>query len=534
MFNWGTFLELKDFYTGVFGESYHYDHDHHHVEVRAARLLQVMSVLKNDLGFLVLNDIAVIPTRGLEVYADRDGSIRWDVTYHLFQLESHQRLQVHVLLEPEEKLPSVVTWYPSAARAEAEARLKMRDEEAITLPMQLELPPGNPNLSEPPYPAELHQWYLFDLLHPTMKGQGELVVESDEGKILEARFQTGYWKRGWEELARTKTVLQMQPLLDGLHPEAATLTNVAWAKTVEDFFLWRIPERAQAIRMLFMELSRCHHHLGVLGRMAVDLEQSEGMRVCRDVSERIRGLMNLYSGARVATTAMAFGGMPHDLPPGWVQECASILDAITQVVQLYHKLVLRNPMCQRRLRVAGVNSQQALSMGLTGPALRAAGVNFDLRKSRPFYFYADIDFDVPVGMFGDAHDRGLILCEEMHQSARIAIQVLDNLPLGAFIADIPGLNELNHGLPLSEYWGEWWRQADRQWGSQWTAVEGADGELGFHLVLNPRDTKIWGLKIKSNASLLAQAVPQFLKNCPIAHLAPAFTSLSIAASAVDR
>lgn len=534
MFSWGTFQELREFYAGVFGRAYHYDHDHHHVEVTVARLAHVMAVLKNDLGFLLLNDIAVVPTESHPIYAKRDPQIRWDVTYHLFQLESHQRLQVHVLLRDDEVLPTVTPWYPSAKRSETEALHLMRRQRPAVRPLVLELPPGNPNLSEPPYPAELHQWYLFDLLHPTMQGLGELIVETDQGKILAAQFQTGHWRRGWEEMARTRTVLQMQPLLDGLHPEAAALTNVAWMKTVEDFFLWRIPERAQAVRMLFMELARCQHHLGFLSRMAQHLDQPEGVRVCRDVSERIRALMNLYSGARVATSAIAFGGIPHDLPPGWVQECASVLDALTQFVRLYHKLVLRNPLCQRRLRVAGLNSQQVLSLGLTGPTLRAAGVNFDLRKSRPFYFYSDIDFDVPVGMNGDAHDRGLILCEEIQQSVRISIQVLDNLPLGAFIADIPGVVEFNHGsLPL-EVWSDWWKSADRVWGSQWTAVEGADGELGFHLVLRPTDLRIWALKIKSNAGALAQAVPQFLRHCPIANLAPALTSLNITPSAVDR
>lgn len=534
MFSWGTFLELKEFYSGVFGPSYHFDHDHHHVEVTPARVVHVMGVLKNDLGFLLLNDIAVTKTQGHPSYAKRDPQIHWDVTYHLFQLESHQRLQVHVLLKDGEVLPSVTAWYPSAVRAQLEAQQTMQGTPRTVAPLELTIPASNPNMSEPPYPGELHQWYLFDLLHPAMRGQGELVVETDEGKILSARFQTGHWRRGWEEKARQLSVLQMLPLLDGLHPEASTITNVAWVKTVEDFFLWRVPERAQAVRMLFMELGRCHHHLGVLSRVAVDLEQAEGHRLCRDVSERIRALMDLYSGARISTCAVAFGGIPHDVPPGWVQECASVLEALAQVVRLYQKLVLRNPLCQRRLRVAGLSSQQVLSMGLTGPTLRASGVNFDLRKSRPFYFYADIDFDVPVGMFGDAHDRGLILCEEIYQSARIAVQVLDNLPLGAFQADLPGINELNHGTLAIETWAEWWKDADRVWGSQWTAVEGADGELGFHLVLNPHDLRIWGLKIKSNAGMLAQALPQFLQSCPIASLAPAMTSLSITASAVDR
>lgn len=534
MFSWDTFQGLRDFYAGVFGAAYHFDHDHHHVEVSPAGLAQTIEVLKSDLGFLLLNDIAVVAAKDFPLYRRRDPAILWDVTYHLFQLESHQRLQVHVLLREGETLPSVLAWYPSAGLAEIEAQGYLRQEKSWVRPLELVLPPGNPNLSEPPYPSELHQWYLFDLLHPVTRGQGELLVESDEGRIINAKFQTGHWHRGWEVQAQGRTPLQMQPILDGLHPDGVALTNVAWMKTVEDFFLWRVPERAQAVRMLLMELSRCHHHLAVLKRLAVDLESSEGAQVCRDMIERIRALMALYSGARVATSTLAFGGLSHDLPPGWIQECAGVLESLAQAVPLYLKLVLRNPLCQRRLRVAGLSSQEALRLGLTGPALRAAGVNFDLRKSRPFYFYADIDFDVPVGMFGDAHDRGLIYCEEIYQSARISIQVLDNLPLGSVQADISGLSEFNSGHLPDELWRSWWGQADRVWGSQWTAVEGVDGELGFHLVLEPEHQRIWRLKIKSNAALLAQAVPSFLRGCPIANLAPALTSLNITASAVDR
>lgn len=534
MFNWDTFRELKDFYSAVFGPAYLFDHDHHHVSTNAAGLGRLVEVAKNDLGFLLLNTVSVARVKGHPMYAHRSTDCEWDVTYHLFQLESHQRLQVHVLLSPEERLPSVQEWFPSARAAEHAAMMKIRGEVAHVTPLSLPTPTTNPNLSEKPYPHELHQWYLFDLCHPVTRGEGELAVETDEGRVISSIFQTGHWRRGWEDMASQKTPLQMAPLLEGLHPEAAPITNVAWSKTIEDFFLWRIPERAQAVRMLFMELGRCHHHLSVLARLAVDLEQAEAVQVCRETVERLRSVFQLYGGSRVATGLTAFGGLPHDLPPGWMQECASVLESLKSAHKLYHRLVLRNPLCQRRLGHAGLTSQQALQAGLTGPSLRAAGVNFDLRKSRPFYFYADIDFDVPVGMRGTAHDRGLLLCEEIRQSVRILGQVLDNLPLGAFIADQDGLKEFNRGILPHSRWQEWWRGADRAWGAQWTAVEGADGELGFHVLLHPESQNLQHLHIKTNAIQVAQVVPLVLQSCPVSQVGPAMTSLAISASAVDR
>ncbi len=525
MFDWETFRGLKELYAGLFGPvDYHAEHDHHHVRARTSELRQVLKLAKRDLGYLLLNDVATVPLA--------EGG--WRVTYHLYQLENHQRLQVHVRLGPGERLPEVGDVFPSSGRAQAEVVSAMEGQRLEVTPLAFPPLPSNPNLSEAPYPEELRQWYLFDLLHPVTRGQGELVVEVEEGRVRRSWYQTGYWRRGRSEEAQGRALARVRPLLDGLCPEAAALTGVAWAKTVEDFFLWRVPERAQAVRMLFMELARCHHHFAVLGRLAADLGQDEGMQVCREAMERLRSLFSLYGGSRMGTGVALFGGLPHDLPPGWVQECAGTLAGVREGVVLYQRLVLRNPLCQRRLRVAGLSSQAALDWGLTGPALRAAGVNFDLRKSRPFYFYPDIDFDVPVGMYGDAHDRGHVLCEEIHQSGRILGQVLDNLPLGPVMSDIAGLAELNRGTLPAETWREWWRQASRPSGTQWTALEGANGELGIHLELRPDADGVGHLRLKHNAGLLAQALPEFLQGCPVAQVGPALTSLDIAASAVDR
>lgn len=534
MFDWGQFRELKEFYSGAFGESYRFDHDHHHVEVRARDLARVMSILKNDMGFLLLSEIVPLDISAHGLYQQRYLDLKWDVTYHLFHLEAHQRFQVHLLLSTGETLPTITKWYSSAARLEREARARMGGASESQQPLQIPNYRTNPNLSEAPYPEELNQWYLFDLTHPMTRQQWALAVEATDGKILNTWFQGGYWGQNLEKRAPNFSCLNMQPLLDGLFPTATALTNVAWAKTLEDYFLWQIPERAQAVRMIFMELARLSHHLTVLAQIAESLQVDEGHQVCLEARENIRSLLQFYSGARVATKLGYFGGLSHDLPHGWIQEMTQFLKHLDGVIMLYSRMVTQHPLARRRLKHAKISAPEALEAGLTGPVLRASGVNFDLRKSRPFYFYKDIDFQVPVGVRGDSFDRALIYLEECRESQRILWQVLDNLPLGAIKMDQPGIDDFNQGKLDPSLWQEWVRKADRAWSAQYTAVEAAHGELGFHIVLSEETQKLSSLKIKTNAPLLAQALPTFLKGCPVSDLSVALASLNLDAAALDR
>lgn len=534
MFDWAIFRERKDFYSGSFGRSYRFDHDHHHVHVSPRDFQRTLAILKHDMGFGLLSDIAVISVSNHPLYQAQYPLAQWDVTYHLFHLEAHQRLQLHLLLGAGEVLPSILDLYPGATRFEREAQERLGESVPTTRALTLPSYPTNPNLSEVPYPEELNQWYLFDLNHPTTRHQFALAVEADDGKIRHSWLQTGYWTRNWEARASELTPVGFAPLLDGLLPEAAPLVSCAWAKTVEDYFLWRIPERAQAIRMILMELSRIASHLRVLGHVAEELGVSEASQVCREMRERIRSVLGFYSGARMTTQATQIGGLAQNLPPGWVQEASSLLRGIDGALGLYRRMVTHHPLARRRLKVAGVTAREALEAGVTGPALRASGVNFDLRKSRPFYFYQDIDFEVPVGIHGEAHDRVLILMEENHQSLRILWQVLDNLPLGEIRIDVPGLDEFLRGQRMVSTWGEWYAKADRAWSAQYTAIEGPSGELGFHLGLGPESAVITSLKIKTNAINLAQSLPTFLRDCPVSELALALSSLNLEASAVDR
>jgi NADH:ubiquinone oxidoreductase subunit D len=534
MFDWATFKTSRDFYSGCFGESYSFDHTHHHIQVDSRNLDRVMEILRHDMGFLLLSDIVATETKNHKHYNEKSSGTSWDITYHLFQLEAHQRFQVHLLLKQGEKLPSVLRWFSCAEKLEVEARVSLGEMQTNNAPLALPKYKTNPNLSESPYPEELNQWYLFDLNHPITRHQWELAVEAREGRVQRSWMQSGHWKRNWEKKAEGKSLHSIGSILSGLIPLASPLVNVGWSKTVEDYFLVTIPERAQAIRMVFIELSRIHHHAEVLQNIADDLELVDALQICRELKERIRFLFKFYSGSRLTLSQTHFGGLSHDLPAGWIQESINFLNSLDKMLHLYHKMVALHPVARLRLTEGALSAQDALNAGVTGPTLRAAGVNFDLRKSRPFYFYQDMKFDVPVGLNGNSYDRMLILVEECHQSLKILYQVIDNLPLGDVSISSDELVDLNNINLQTKEWKNLFEKTNRSWSAQYTAIEGPNGELAFHLVLSPETPTVHRLKIKSNAALLAQALPNILNQCNLTDLAVTLSTLNINASILDR
>ena len=534
MFNWSLFNSRKDFYIGAFAEAYSFDHDHHHVRVDARNLNRFMEILRFDMGFILLSDIVVTRADQHPTYQERFGDVEWDVTYHLFHLDAHQRLQVHMLLRAKESVPSIAHWFPSALPLELEVIRRIQQQPSTTQKLVLPKPRSNPNLSEPPYPEELSQWYLFDINHALTKGQWELAVESRQGRVLQSQLSSGHWKKRIEERVCQKPFFSTSAILDQLSADKSLMVNVTWTKTVEDYFHIKIPEKAMALRMIFIELSRIHHHLGVLKNIAHDLELPDPAQVCLEFRDHIKFLVSFYSARRLSLGPAFFGGLSHDVPPGWIQEVISFVRSLEKGLGLFHKMVALHPLARQRLKAGAISAQDALQAGITGPSLRAAGVNFDLRKSRPFYFYQDMYFDVPVGLNGDSHDRMLIFFEECHQSTKILNQLLENLPIGEFQSQESLVGLLNKpDISLAD-WRSAVLDAQRVWSSQYTAIEGANGELGFHLVLHPDSTQVYGFKIKSNALLLAHSLNLFLNQCPLVDLSPTLASMDINSSFLDR
>lgn len=270
--------------------------------------------------------------------------------------------------------------------------------------------------------------------HPATHGVLRIVVELDGEIIAKATPDVGYLHRGDEKIAENMTYNQFIPYTDRLDYLSPLANNVAYALAVEKLMgiEAQLPPRCQYIRVICCELARISSHLMGIGAFAMDCGAMTVFLHTFTEREKIYNLCEGLTGARFTTSYTRIGGLARDLPPGWVQECRRFANEVLVNVEETEKLLTRNRIWVDRNEGIGVISREmAMDYGLTGPNLRGSGVEYDVRKARPYLVYDRLEFEVPVGSKGDCYDRYLVRMEEMRQSVRILRQCLDQLPGGA-------------------------------------------------------------------------------------------------------
>jgi NADH-quinone oxidoreductase subunit D len=243
----------------------------------------------------------------------------------------------------------------------------------------------------------------------------------------------GYLHRGDEKIAENMTYTQFIPYTDRLDYLAPLANNVAYALAVEKLLGIdkNLPPRCQYIRVMCCELARISSHLLGLGAFGLDLGAITVFLLTFTEREKIYNLCESLTGARFTTSYTRIGGVSRDLPPGWCDAVRKFLNEVVVNLAEMETLLTRNRIWVDRTRDVGVISKaDAIDYGLSGPNLRASGVDYDLRKAQPYLCYPDFQFDVPLGSAGDCYDRYLVRMEEMRQSVRILHQCLDKIPGG--------------------------------------------------------------------------------------------------------
>src|SRR5690554_606110 len=511
--------------------------DEHHIFCRPQELINWVRVAKEDLNYLYFIEALVV--------TNPDGNNKFDFELDIIvaNLESHQRLHLHVQFNKSEIIPSIVNFYPAsryALREQADLydfkldtpleslfvteRNKNIFSEEWSLkedskPFHAPKLRFNPNKSEAPYPEESWRWVHADLFSQSTLGKFEAFYCFDPFKLVDLRIRLGSYFKGIEAELCKKDHKHITYLLEQVNHLASPFYSGAWAINIEEILNINITERAMGLRIVLWELTRIAEHLFVIYEMCSLLNLNEAIFYL-DAYERICELLETLTGHRSGQGMIKIGGINFDIPAGWIIEFQDFNKLFLKNIVVYHQHLISNAKFRTLLNHSQVSSHSVLQYGVSGPNLRAAGINYDLRKSRPLYFYQDIDFDVPVGVKGTSFDRYLIRYEEMIQSSRIITQVLDNLPLGSIDSNVDELDWMNSLRSLNKEF-------------HYSSLEAPNGETGI-VYVQGREGQIKRLKIKSPSLFLAQALKEFLTGVEEKSVPVALASLGIREREMER
>ncbi len=376
--------------------------------------------------------------------------------------------------------------------------------------------------------------------HPATHGVLRVELEIDGETVVKSTTHLGYLHRGMEKIAENKTYTQFIPYTDRMDYLAPLANNVAFAMAVEKLIDCTITPRAQVIRVLVSELARISAHLLWLGTNAIDLGAITVFFYTFQEREYLYDLFESLTGTRLTTTYTRVGGLFRDLPDGWEAQVRQLCERVPKVIDECETLLTRNRIWVDRMQGVGViSADDAKGLGLTGPCLRATGVEWDLRRAQPYLGYEDYDFEIPVGEDGDAYDRYLCRTEEIRQSIRIVQQALDRLPGGPIMVDDPklslppkrdvltGMEELIHHFILVT------EGFDPPHGEVYASVESPKGELGYYLVSEGGKSP-YRCRIRPPSFMNLQALPKMIEGRLLADVVTVIASLDPVMGEVDR
>lgn len=303
--------------------------------------------------------------------------------------------------------------------------------------------------------------------HPSTHGGLHVEAVFDGEIIVDSKVHLGYVHRSVEKIAESKTYAQFVPYASRLDYLASQLPTLAYCQAVEKMIGAEIPERAEYIRVIMGELSRIASHMLAIGSIAIDLGATTGLIYCFRDRERIMDMFEMTSGQRLIASYMRIGGIAEDLPEEFFPAVNSFVEDLPKMVKEYNDLLVGNEIMQSRLKGVGrLSAEDAIAYGVSGPNLRATGVNYDIRKVQPYGIYDRFDFDVPTATNGDSWDRFILRIEEIVQSGRIIKQALENLPAGEIKGKVPKVIKPVDGVEV------------------YHRIESAKGELGYHIISN--------------------------------------------------
>ena len=442
-------------------------------------LVEAMQFLKYSVAkpYPLLFDLSAIDERLRTSRADQPPS-DFTVFYHLISLERNEDLRIKVALPQSAcTVPSIVSIYPVANWYEREAFDMFGIDFAGHPNLRRILTPphweGHPLRKEHParatdmdpfkmtnefqtaqqeglrfVPEEWgmsrrakHTDFMFLNLgpnHPSVHGVFRIVLQLDGEVIVDAVPDIGYHHRAAEKMGERQSWHTYIPYTDRIDYLGGVMNNLPYVMAVEQLAGIQVPDRAKVIRIMLAEFFRISSHLVFYGMFAQDVGQMSPVFYMFADRERLLGVIEAITGGRMHPSWFRIGGVTQDLPEGWDRMVRDFVDYLGPRIDHYDKMSLNNSILkQRTVGIGAYDTKEALEWGVTGPGLRATGLEWDLRKQRPYGGYDQFDFEVPTAVKGDSYDRCVVRVEEIRQSLRIIRQCLDNMPAGPYKATHP-------------------------------------------------------------------------------------------------
>ena len=376
--------------------------------------------------------------------------------------------------------------------------------------------------------------------HPATHGVLRLVVEIDGETIVHVRPEIGYLHTGIEKTCEAKFYQQVIPLTDRINYLDPLSNNLCYCLAVEKLLDLEIPERAQWIRVLLTELSRLNSHLIWLGTHAMDIGALTVFLYTFREREDILRLFEAVAGQRMMTSYFRIGGLAMEPPIDWLDRVQAFIRILPEKIDEYTNLLSGNPIFMNRLKGVGyLSPEDAVALGVTGPPLRASGIDWDLRRDMPYSSYEKFKFHVPTSTVGDTWARYEVRLIEMRESVKIVQQALDGMPGGPVKANAPKIvlpdrekmktqmealihhfKIVTEGFPVPA-------------GEVYQAIECGHGQTGYYVV-SDGTAKPYRVHMRYPSFATLQALETMAKGRLIADLVAIIGSIDIVLGEIDR
>ncbi len=549
--------------------------------IEAEQVEPVLRYLKNEAEqpYRMLYDLTAIDERHRD---HRDGQPASDFTvvYHLLSFGRNSDLRIKVpLRDPELTVPSATSVFPVANWYEREVwdmfgvtfsghphleRILLphtweghalrKDHPARATEMGLfELTPERRREDDDALRFRPEDWgmvrahegteFLFLNIgpqHPGTHGVLRVVLQLDGERIVDAVPDIGFHHRGAEKMGERQSWHTYIPYTDRVDYLGGVMNNLPYVLAVEKLAGIEVPDRVKTIRVMMCEFFRLSSHLVWYGTFAQDVGALSPVFYMFTDREKVFEIVEAICGDRMHPNWFRIGGVAQDLPEGWERLVRDFLDYFPPRLKEYDRMVMRNAIFKARTKGVGAyDTPTAIEWGVTGPGLRATGLEWDFRKTRPYSGYDNFEFDIPTAQHGDCYDRAVVRVEEMRQSVRIIRQCLENMPAGHYKADHPLTTPprkegtmhdietlINHFLGVS--WGPIIPA-----GEAFQGVEATKGNNGYYLVSDGGNHS-YRTRIRAPTFPHMQMLPVVSRGLMIPDLLAILGSIDFVLADVDR